>query len=99
RSIIRIDYRAKRFDSYRRMVPEMHNRARRVRVDSTEPDLQRRQLSARIVRILGDRDAGVARNRGTHALAMRSDHNHEPRHHCEHRLRNLLDKGPPANLE
>ena len=81
------------------MVSQMNQRARRVRLKSAEADLQRRQLAARIVRILDDRDARVARNRGAHALAMRSENNHQPRHDREHRFGDVLDEGLSADLE
>src|SRR5208337_3334943 len=99
RSMVRIDYRSERFGPDHRMISKMHDRARRIRSNNTEADLQRRQLPARIVRILDNLDTPVARNRGPNALTMRPDYNHEPRHDCEHRLCYLLDKGPRAYLE
>src|SRR5271169_2001063 len=85
-SIVGIDYCPKRFKADYRMVSEMYDRGRCVWPKSAEADLQRGQLTARMVRVLDDHDSLVARNRTAHAFAARSEDDDHPRHDGEHRL-------------
>src|SRR5260370_23233522 len=68
-------------------------------LDSAESNLQPRQLSARVVRILDNFNSAVARNRRTDFVGVSAQHNYKSWNDVEHRRCNLLDKSLPVDLE